>query len=78
MSECPTCEGSGRIDFGEFGASVGPEPRRYDAPGSEPCEQCHGAGEIFTHADDCRDDICALNGDEHSCTGQVLKCGCAA
>lgn len=38
------------------------------------CEQCHGTGEVFMHADDCDDDLCALNGDVHSCCGQVLPC----
>jgi len=42
------------------------------------CENCHGAGEVFTHADDCDDDLCALNGDMHSCSGKVVKCDCAA
>lgn len=27
--------------------------------------------ESFGHADDCNDDLCALNADEHSCAGQV-------
>lgn len=40
------------------------------------CPECHGAGEIFCHADDCHDDLCALNGDEHSCSGKVEPCGC--
>lgn len=40
------------------------------------CEQCHGAGEYFTHSEDCADDLCALNGDYHSCEGQVLPCDC--
>lgn len=31
---------------------------------------CH---EYFTHTDDCRDDLCALNGDYHSCVGKVVK-----
>jgi hypothetical protein len=41
------------------------------------CEQCHGTGEIFTHRYDCYDDLCALNGDAHSCTGVVVPCDCA-
>lgn len=44
----------------------------------EECDECHGAGEVFTHADDCTDDLCALNGDVHSCLGQVLPCQCSA
>lgn len=39
------------------------------------CE-CGGTGEIFTHAEDCDNDLCALNGDIHSCAGQVIPCGC--
>lgn len=42
------------------------------------CDQCGGSGEIFGHAEDCEDDLCALNGDEHSCAGQVAPCACAA
>lgn len=30
----------------------------------------------FTHTDDCADDLCALNGDYHSCVGRVMRCGC--
>lgn len=30
-------------------------------------------GEYFTHSDDCHDDLCVLNGDMHSCNGQVIK-----
>jgi hypothetical protein len=41
------------------------------------CSECHGTGEVFCHADDCCDDLCALNGDEHSCSGKVELCGCA-
>jgi len=40
------------------------------------CDDCRGEGEYFTHAENCRDDLCALNGDYHSCAGQVMKCGC--
>ncbi len=29
--------------------------------------------EYFGHADDCDDEFCALNADEHSCAGQVLS-----
>lgn len=40
------------------------------------CEECGGTGEIFTHTEDCASDLCALNGDVHSCRGQVAACGC--
>lgn len=40
------------------------------------CEDCDGSGEYFTHSDDCTDDNCALNGDEHSCKGEIVKCWC--
>jgi hypothetical protein len=40
------------------------------------CDMCGGTGELFIHADDCDDDLCALNGDEHSCVGQVVRCEC--
>ena len=42
---------------------------------NETCPDCNGAGEVFTHADDCTDDLCALNGDMHSCSGKVEPCG---
>lgn len=44
----------------------------------EECQHCNGTGEVFGHAENCADDLCALNGDEHSCTGQVEPCQCAA
>ncbi len=34
------------------------------------------SGESFGHADDCHDDLCALNGDMHSCSGQVFERPC--
>lgn len=40
------------------------------------CDACHGVGEYFGHSSDCNDDLCALNGDQHSCVGQVEKCNC--
>lgn len=40
------------------------------------CPHCEGNGEWFGHADDCYDDLCALNGDHHSCGGQVFTCSC--
>jgi hypothetical protein len=46
-------------------------------PSADTCEHCQGAGEVFTHADDCGDDLCALNGDMHSCVGQLVPCDCA-
>ena len=42
------------------------------------CEHCGGTGQVFTHAEDCADDLCALNGDEHSCSGRVEPCTCIA
>lgn len=42
----------------------------------QPCNMCGGTGELFIHADDCDDDLCALNGDMHSCVGQVVRCEC--
>lgn len=40
------------------------------------CDACHGDGEYFGHTADCNDDLCALNGDQYSCAGQVMQCGC--
>lgn len=40
------------------------------------CAECHGTGEVFGHTDDCHDDLCALNGDAHSCSGKVEPCAC--
>lgn len=42
------------------------------------CDDCRGTGERYWHADDCADNLCALNGDEHSCVGQVEPCHCHA
>lgn len=42
------------------------------------CELCDGSGEYFAHDESCRDDLCALNGDIHSCGGKVVPCECAA
>jgi len=39
------------------------------------CQDCNGTGQVFSHADDCTDDLCALNGDMHSCAGKVEQCG---
>jgi hypothetical protein len=41
------------------------------------CPICGGTGEFFTHAANCADDLCALNGDVHSCAGSVLRCECS-
>lgn len=30
-------------------------------------------GEYFGHSEDCDDDLCALNADEHSCRGQLVE-----
>lgn len=42
------------------------------------CQCCGGSGEVFEHSEDCDDDLCALNGDDHSCTGVVRHCSCKA
>lgn len=51
---------------------------RAAVPAASTCEHCQGNGVIFTHAEDCDDDLCALNGDMHSCVGQLIPCECAA
>lgn len=55
-------------------------PAAADAqPAAEPtCEHCGGTGEVLAHAENCHDDLCALNGDAHSCAGRVDPCSCAA
>ena len=40
------------------------------------CQDCYGCGEVFGHAGDCTEDLCALNGDYYSCAGQMFKCDC--
>jgi hypothetical protein len=45
---------------------------------SPTCIECGGTGERFEHADTCTDDLCPLNGDQHSCTGAVVQCECIA
>ncbi|WP_423457996.1 hypothetical protein [Ottowia sp. VDI28] len=40
------------------------------------CAICGGIGEVYGHAEDCTDDLCALNGDIHSCAGKVEICEC--
>jgi hypothetical protein len=42
------------------------------------CSYCEGAGQYLGHAPTCDDDLCALNGDMHSCAGQVMTCDCEA
>ena len=47
MSTCPTCEGSGRIPFGECGvdcAAMHNGGHVPDAPGWEQCDACRGTG----------------------------------
>lgn len=46
--------------------------------GESACEHCGGTGQIFGHADNCDDDLCALNGDQHSCAGKMEPCSCSA
>ncbi len=41
---------------------------------SNECETCHGAGEIFGHADGCVDDNCALALGIDDCIGKVEPC----
>lgn len=42
------------------------------------CDQCYGSGEVCDHAPDCDSDLCEMNGDEHSCAGQLVPCRCVA
>lgn len=47
MSECKTCHGTGRIEYGEFGfdcAAMHNGGFVPDAPGAEPCDDCEGSG----------------------------------
>lgn len=48
----------------------------HPAPAVANCEHCGGTGELFMHAEDCNDELCALNGDVHSCVGRVEPCAC--
>lgn len=41
------------------------------------CEVCLGQGEYYFHSDDCDDDLCALAGGYHDCTGKVVDCDCS-
>jgi hypothetical protein len=43
VSECKTCEGSGRIAVGGFGCWYD-DRYMYDAPGYEQCDDCEGTG----------------------------------
>jgi len=45
------------------------------AAGTRECEQCHGGGEVFGHAADCDNDLCALAGGIDDCLGRVDPCG---
>lgn len=47
----------------------------YDQPN---CELCWDSGVVFQHSPSCRDDLCALNGDIHSCNGEIVACSCGA
>lgn len=74
---CERCQGNGEIvtDWERY-----KHPHKGDV-GDEAvaeCPDCNGTGELFGHADDCHDDLCALNGDMHSCAGKVEPCGCTA
>lgn len=40
----------------------------------EVCSECHGTREVLDHADACDSDLCALNGDMHSCAGKMAPC----
>ena len=41
------------------------------------CETCGGQGEYLTHSYECEDDLCALAGGYHDCTGMVVDCDCS-
>lgn len=40
------------------------------------CEACRGHGLVRSHAAGCLDARCTLNGDQHSCSGQLIRCSC--
>lgn len=42
------------------------------------CSYCNGTGWFLWHSPACDDDLCALNGDEHSCAGEMQECDCKA
>ncbi len=60
------------------GQALGPGDVIAFAIAHPPCDTCGGTGEVFSHAYDCDDDLCALNGDMHSCAGRVDVCACRA
>lgn len=80
VKECGTCKHKAQpLGYGPCRGcrySGYPNWEAESAPGVPACQDCHGTGEVFSHADDCTDDLCALNGDEHSCTGKVERCAC--
>jgi len=41
------------------------------------CIYCNGNGQLLSHAADCWNDSCVMNGAIDSCTGQVVPCGCS-
>lgn len=51
--------------------------RGAEAPkGRIDCRQCNGTGQVRGHLDDCFSALCTLNGDAHSCPGEVQPCPC--
>lgn len=58
------------------GDGINASPAATEVKGDASCEHCGGIGEIFGHAEGCTDDLCALNGDHHSCGGRVEPCTC--
>jgi DnaJ-class molecular chaperone len=54
VSECRTCEGSGRIAFGAFGTHYR-DGEKYDAPGEQDCEACNGTGQPINYRNDPRE-----------------------
>ena len=42
------------------------------------CSYCQSTGQFLGHAPTCADDLCALNGDEYSCAGEMQACDCRA
>ncbi len=48
-----------------------------ERPPNPNCQYCYGSGHRFFHSDDCGDELCALNGDMHSCAGKLEPCPCA-
>jgi len=43
--ECACCEGSGRIEFGDYG-SFYRDGAKYDFPGVSKCDACGGTGRV--------------------------------